>query len=236
MQYTFTVTLSRGNIPDICTNVKFYKRRPMKGLLNEHKWQKITKNMALPSLWQRLSLKNVHSCSRRYFRSYIQYYCKWKMCITNYCLTFCYSSGVNENYLVEILNCLLQKTNGLHYTRPSNPNLHLHFWNILIGDCPSVTVDKKALPLNNLRIIHKTLCKSAQCYTWMAEVPRWNWRWKCCFLRLRETNLHVGFALVFPGCQALWKEKSIKIKEMLPSSAHEYSNVKCCMKFWKIIV
>ena len=97
MQYTFTVTLSRGNIPDICTNVKFYKRRPMKGLLNEHKWQKITKNMALPSLWQRLSLKNVHSCSRRYFRSYIQYYCKWKMCITNYCLTFFYSSGVNEN-------------------------------------------------------------------------------------------------------------------------------------------
>ena len=85
------------------------------------------------------------------------------MCITNYCLTFFYSSGVTENKLVEILNCLLPKTNGLHYTRPSNPNLHLHFWNILIGDCPSVTVDKKALPLNNLRIIHKTQCKSAQC-------------------------------------------------------------------------
>ena len=97
MQYTFTVTLSRGYIPDICTNVKFYKRRPMKGLLNVHEWQTITNNMALPSLWQRLSLKNVHSCSRRYFRSYTQYYCKWKMCITNYCLTFCYSGGVHEN-------------------------------------------------------------------------------------------------------------------------------------------
>ena len=50
MQYTFTVTLSRGYIPDICTNVKLYKRRPMKGLLNERKWQTITKKMALPSL------------------------------------------------------------------------------------------------------------------------------------------------------------------------------------------
>ena len=52
---------------------------------------------------------NFRSCSRRYFRSYIQYYCKWKICITNYCLTFCYFGGVNENSFTEILNCLLQK-------------------------------------------------------------------------------------------------------------------------------